>query len=313
MTSDVPHLNPPAVWVIGEALVDIVTVDGVTSELPGGSPANVAYGLGRLGIDVALLSHLAHDARGTAILRHIENSGARVSMESMTAERTSSAAATLDETGAASYVFDIDWALPRVIAPPASRIIHTGSIASFLEPGATRVRELIAAAAADVIVTYDPNIRPGIIGARVAATEAFEKMASLATLVKLSDEDAGWLYPDLTIDEILALILELGPSLAVATRGGEGSILTSRLARIELAAEPVTVVDTIGAGDTYMASLLYSLLELDSREFSADVLLSIGRRAAVSAGITVSRSGAALPSQAEVTAALAVGGLATAL
>jgi fructokinase len=293
---------PRAVCVIGEALIDIVRTADATTELPGGSPANVAYGLGLLGVDTTFLTHLGDDERGRLITEHL--AGVRLAPGSQSAARTSTAAATIGATGAASYVFDLDWSLPADASTPPSRVLHTGSIASFLAPGADTVRSLLKAAATGTIVTYDPNIRPSIIGSRDDNIGRFEAMASLASVVKLSDEDAAWLYPHLTVDEVLPQVLALGPRLAIVTLGGAGSILTTRELRVEVPSATVTVVDTIGAGDTYMASLVYSLLDIDPAAVSEAELLEMGRRAAAAAGITVSRAGADLPTLAEVEAAL---------
>jgi fructokinase len=296
---------PRAVFVIGEALTDIVRTADEITELPGGSPANVAYGLGLLGVDTTFLTHLGDDERGRRIAARLE--GVLLAPGSLSAARTSTAAATLDVTGAATYAFDLDWSLPADSVAPPARVVHTGSIASFLSPGADRVAALVRHAAPGAIITYDPNIRPSIIGNRDENIGRFEAMGSLATVVKLSDEDAAWLYPHLRIDEILRQVLALGARLAVVTLGGAGSILMTRETRLEVPSVPVTVVDTIGAGDTYMASLIFSLLELDPSSASEADLRQMGRRAAAAAAITVSRAGADLPTLAEVEAALSAG------
>jgi len=292
------------VYVVGEALIDIVHLDGGKSEHPGGSPTNVAYGLGLLGVDTTLLSHFGNDDRGRVLVRHVESAGVRIAPESLSADRTSTAAAEIDDSGSARYVFDIDWSLPEsVIVPPVS-IIHTGSIATFLEPGASAVRRLLAAASGAALITYDPNIRPALVGEHSSAVATFEATARLSTVVKLSDEDAYWLYPEEKIEDTLNRILKLGPVLAVATRGGNGSLLFTHDVRVELPSARVNVVDTIGAGDTYMASLIDSLLHLDPAQLNSADLRTMGERASVAAGITVSRPGAALPNRAEVDASL---------
>jgi len=296
--------TPAQVYVVGEALIDIVHLDGGKSEHPGGSPTNVAYGLGLLGVDTTLLAHFGDDDRGRVLVRHIESAGVRIAPESLSADRTSTAAAEIDDTGSAHYVFDIDWSLPDSITVPPVAIIHTGSIATFLEPGASAVRRLLAEARGAALVTYDPNIRPALVGDHARAVATFEATARLCTVVKLSDEDAEWLYPEEKIEDTLNRILQLGPVLAVVTRGGDGSLLFTRAARVELPSARVNVVDTIGAGDTYMASLIDSLLHLDPAHLSTADLRRMGERASAAAGITVSRAGAALPNRAEVDARL---------
>lgn len=283
------------VLVIGEALVDIVVSAHGIEEHPGGSPANVALGLGRFGAEVSLLTAIAPDERGRAIATHLERSGVVVLPESFSADRTSNAIATISpDDGSADYTFDVLWDPVKAALPLSSRILHTGSIAAFLQPGADTVRAYLRESDVDE-VTFDPNIRPALIGDHAAAVDTFEATAALATVVKLSDEDASWLYPDDSRDEVLDRILAIGPRLAVITRGGEGALLAIPSARVSIAAPAVSVVDTIGAGDTYMASLIDSLLRWPSQELTAPMLENIGGRAARAAAITVSREGANLP------------------
>ncbi|MFD1714138.1 PfkB family carbohydrate kinase [Amnibacterium flavum] len=283
------------VLVIGEALVDIVVSARGIEEHPGGSPANVALGLGRFGAEVTLLTAIAPDERGRAIAVHLEQSGVVILPESYSADRTSSAIATISaDDGSADYTFDVLWDPSRTVLDIAPRIVHTGSIAAFLQPGADTVRAHVRELDADE-VTFDPNIRPALIGDRIGAVATFEETAALATAVKLSDEDAAWLYPDASADEVLDRILAIGPRLAVITRGADGAVLAIPDGRVEVAAVSVDVVDTIGAGDTYMASLIDSLLRWPSAELTLPVVELIGGRAARAAAITVSRAGADLP------------------
>lgn len=296
------------VLVVGEALIDIVAGDdGADRELVGGSPANVAVGLARQGHATRLLTRIGRDERGRRIATQIEESGARVDERSFTDAPTSTARARLRPDGSAEYEFAIDWAVPAADARDLAgvRAVHTGSIALFLEPGGTAVLDTLrAAAAAGAIVSVDPNIRPALVGDHAGALARFGEAVASADLVKLSDEDARWLYPDLDDEEVLTRIAELGPALVLITRGGEG--LLARGAHGVVAAAPyvVTVADTIGAGDAAMASLVSSVLD-DPRVLpEAYALETVLRRAAVMAGITVSRAGANPPTRAEVDARL---------
>ncbi|MGX9349241.1 carbohydrate kinase family protein [Microbacterium sp. KNMS] len=281
------------VLVIGEALIDIVDAPQGAREHVGGSPANVALGLGRRGVSVALLTQIGDDERGRAIRDHLAESGARVLRESVTAAKTSTAVAHLAADGGAQYDFDIAWsALPSVEIAP--RLIHTGSIAAFLEPGAASVRELLAQTKARHI-TFDPNIRVDLLGDRDEALSAYEAIARLSTLIKMSDEDAAWLYPGLSIDEVLDAVLALGPDVAAITQGAAGASLATASARVRVAPVAVRAVDTIGAGDTFMTSLIHSLLAHGDAPVTREVLESMGADAVRAAAITVSRAGADLP------------------
>lgn len=286
--------NALDVLVVGEALIDIVETGSGSDEHVGGSPANVALGLGRLGIDAALLTQVGEDERGKRIVSHIEGSGARLLRESVTARPTSTARARIAADGAADYVFDIDWNVLPEAAYPAPRLVHTGSIGAFAEPGAGSVVELLSDVRAEE-VTFDPNIRPALVGNRDDAMRRFEQISRLATVVKMSDEDAAWLFPGLAVDEVIDAVLALGPRVVAVTLGGEGAVISSAADPVRVAPITVDVADTIGAGDTFMTSLISSVLKTGSRDLSRADLERIGTSAARAAAITVSRSGADLP------------------
>jgi len=183
-----------------------------------------------------------------------------------------------------------------------TRIVHTGSIALFLEPGGSSVLEVLRRAAdtGAALVPLDPNIRPALVGAHGVARARFARGAASADLVKLSDEDAAWLYPGLDAESVLHQIAAYGPRLTVMTRGGEGAIGLGPGGVSAVDALPVTVADTIGAGDAYMASLISSALDEPAIFEDAASFTAALRRAAVTAGITVSRAGANPPTRAEV-------------
>lgn len=291
------------VLVIGEALIDIVEGAGGDRELVGGSPANVAVGLARQGHDVRLLTRLGRDARGERIAAQVTASGAVVTDDSWTDAATSTARARLRADGSAEYDFAIDWSIPTLPLGEAVAV-HTGSIALFLEPGGRAALDALENAAGRAVVTLDPNIRPALVGEHRTALARFVAAARTADLVKLSDEDAAWLFPGLVPEQVLAEIATYGPRIVVITRGGEGALGLGPGGITEVQPFPVDVADTIGAGDAYMASLISSALE-DPLLFSSEPALERAlRRAAVMSGITVSRPGANPPTRAEVDAAL---------
>jgi fructokinase len=297
------------VVVVGEALVDIVDAGGSRAEHPGGSPMNVAYGLGRLGDRVALLTHVGDDKRGRAVLDHLEGAGVELVAGSVGAGPTSTALASLDDTGGATYEFAIDWRLPGSVALPTAPILHTGSIGAALAPGGDGVLELVRAS--DALVTFDPNVRPSIIGSRETAIELVERYYPFAQVVKMSDEDAHWLYPGRSLEQITRTLLARGVRLVALTLGGDGCLIADSHRSIRLPAPPTRVADTIGAGDSFMSGLLDaairgqlvpaiaagSLIEAD--------LVTLATGALASASVTVSRPGARPPDRAELDAAIA--------
>lgn len=291
------------VLVIGEALIDIVETPDGDRELVGGSPANVAVGLARQGHAVRLLTRLGRDDRGTRIAAHIHSSGAGVDERSWADGPTSTARARLRADGSAEYEFAIAWDVP--VSPPTGlRAVHTGSIALFLEPGGAAVLETLRAAAGEALVSVDPNIRPALVGDREAALARFADAAASADLVKLSDEDAAWLYPGTDAEGVLERIAGYGPRLVVMTRGADGAIGRGPGGVVAVRPLSVSVVDTIGAGDAYMASLVSSALDDPAVFEDAEAFACALRRAAVMAGITVSRAGANPPTRDEIDARL---------
>lgn len=300
--------------VVGEALVDVVRrSDGSLAEHPGGSPANVALGLGRLGRGVDLLTWFGADDRGALLRRHLERSQVTVAPGSDSAPRTSVAEATLDDAGAATYTFDVTWEVPAIwTAPPtAPLVVHTGSIAAVLEPGAADVLRILEAHRDSATITYDPNLRPSLMPPAEATRPVVERLVALADVVKVSDEDLAWLEPDEHPLDVARRWADAGPALVVVTRGGQGATALTQGHEVDVAAPPVTVADTVGAGDSFMAGLVdglwdAGLLGADGRAALRRVdevtLRSVLSRCAEIAAITVSRPGADPPTAAELAA-----------
>lgn len=288
------------VVVVGEALIDVVTSPEGTTEYPGGSPANVAYGLGRLGINTGLLTAIGEDERGAAIERHLHSAGVTLLPGSYSLGRTASATATLAPDGSASYDFDISWALEPLAPTYLPKVLHTGSIATFLAPGADAVKALLQQCRHECTITYDPNIRPALLGSHAEAISVFEALVHLTDVVKLSDEDAQWLYPRKDLADTAAHLLGLGTGLAVITKGSQGSLLATAATQLNIPSVKSGVADTIGAGDSYMAALILGLLTRGTDGLAPAVLEQLGRTASMAAAITVRRPGANPPTLQEL-------------
>ncbi|TDD15179.1 carbohydrate kinase [Kribbella turkmenica] len=259
------------VLVVGEALVDIVgTAAGRTTRngngkpkaTPGGSPANVAVGLARLGVPTELVTRFGTDPYGDQLGAHLFGNGVQLAPGSVDPGfRTSTATASLDAAGVASYQFDITWEPPALSLTRGCPAIHTGSIATVLEPGAKAILAFLKSMTDQpVTVTLDPNARPTITPDPVSTWAAVRELAALADLVKLSDEDCEFLRPGLPADEIAAELLGVDRTRCVViTRGGDGAIGISRDGRVEVTAPAIEVIDTVGAGDSFMAALIAGL------------------------------------------------------
>ncbi len=312
-----PDFTPAKVLVVGEALVDVVRRDGEDIAHPGGSPLNVAVGLKRLGVPTTLHSAFGADPHGVEIARHLEDSDVSVTASTVSDRVTSIALATLDAGGAATYSFSIDWdpAEPDV-ADGEFDAVHTGSIGAALEPGATMVERLLARLRPTATISFDPNVRPQLMGSPDDARPRVERLVALADVVKASDEDIAWLYPDADPADVQARWLALGPALVVVTRGAEGADALVARGPVHVAAPAIEVADTIGAGDSFMAGLLRSLSDLkllggDRRETLRALprrdLALVVRFAARCAAITVSRPGADPPTHDELAQTYADG------
>ncbi|GHJ91587.1 ribokinase [Streptomyces sp. NE5-10] len=296
--------------VIGECVADIVRGPGAADVVhPGGSPANVAYGLARLGRPVTLLTQLADDPSGRLVAAHLTGAGVRLAIGGVPA-RTPSAVVTLDGRGQAAYAFDIAWTLTAE-EPPATpepvRHVHLGSIAAVTEPGAATVLALTGRLRPAATVSYDPNVRPALMGEHGPAVARVERCVALADLVKASDEDLAWLYPGEPVEAVAARWLALGPAVVLVTRGGDGALAVTREHTVAAGAPAVAVVDTVGAGDSFMSAVLDALAGRDRAALAAlgaDALGGLLARAGAAAAVTVSRAGARPPDRAELDAAL---------
>ncbi|HET8616967.1 MAG TPA: carbohydrate kinase [Actinomycetales bacterium] len=310
------------VLVAGESLVDVVARHGgVVDRHAGGSPANVAVGLARLGHDVTLATRVGSDADGDLLRRHLEADGVRLSPGSVVDGRTSTATAVLDDDGAATYEFDVDWALPTVDLADVLHL-HAGSIGSALPPGAADVhRLLVRAAEAGITTSYDPNLRPGLIGSAADERPVVERLVAGADVVKASDDDLAWLYAGTAAPDPVAAAARWarsGPQLVVLTRGADGAVAWVREQPdrpLHLPSPSVQVVDTVGAGDAFMSGLLSGLLDaglLGARAacldpggpfgWTTDAVRPALLRALEVGALTCARPGADPPRRAELTA-----------
>jgi fructokinase len=299
--------------VVGESLIDIVhRAEGSDQEHVGGSPANVAVGLARLGHNVTLATMIGEDERGARIADLLDSEGVALTEGSVGVRPTSVATSTLDAAGAAAYTFDLAWELSEDQPLDGLEHVHTGSIAATLEPGASAVLSTLQNARPGATISYDPNARPSLMGDPHEVRAKMEQLIGLSDVVKASDEDIAWLYDGAPLSDILRLWGLLGPALVVVTRSDKGAVvglsITGELTSVD--APAVDVVDTVGAGDSFMAGLVSGLLDAgllggtQARERLRSASLADVRpavdRALACAAITVSRSGANPPHLAEL-------------
>ncbi|GAB3250200.1 carbohydrate kinase family protein [Nocardioides dilutus] len=293
------------VLVVGESLVDIVaTLSGAPHEYAGGSAANVAVALSRLGRPVRLATSFAADEHGRMVADHLAAAGVELACDPGAVERTSTAMATIGTAGAARYTFDIDWRINPVPEDPAPLVAHTCSLGAVLSPGAEDVVALLGRLRDRATVTYDVNARPAVTGTGPDVVARVERMVDVADLVKASDEDLEALYPELSTTDAAAALLARGPAVVVVTRGADGALWLDREGPVEVASRRVTVADTIGAGDTFGAGLVDALWERgrlgaehreELRSLDRAEVVEVLEHAARAAAVTVSRPGADPP------------------
>ena len=291
--------------LVGEALVDIVVpVGGEPTDAPGGSPLNVAVGLSRLGLDTLLVTELGDDGYGKLVRDHVVGAGVRLDEHSVVpGRRTSTATAHLDAHSAATYDFDLSWTLGRRVLPPDARGLHVGSIGASLRPGREAVVDLLdQAAGAGLFVSYDPNARPVFLPPVPQAWHDMEEVAAHADLVKLSDEDVHAFAPERTPGEVAAHLLGNGRTrIVVVTHGRRGAEAFTREGSVVVPSPSVAVVDTVGAGDSFMGALIAVTLDW-GLDLDRDRVAALLEAAHVVAGITCSRRGADPPTRAELPA-----------
>lgn len=298
--------------VVGEALTDCAIRGDVVTETPGGSPLNVAIGIGRLGHHVVLAARVGPDSRGQIVTQHAREGGVVLIEDVSGLPRTSTAIATIAEDGSASYEFDLLWDItPGMLPGQTFSHVHTGSIGATLEPGSTGVVEIVAhQRAAGASISYDPNARPSIMGRPEEVLSRIEELIALSHIVKASDEDVAWLYPGRSEDEVLASWRDAGVSLVVLTKGPEGVVAMAGTHTVTRATRATQVADTIGAGDSFMSGLLVALHRRALLGSGVAGLSSISREdleasvdfALECAAVTVSRVGANPPTQDDLDA-----------
>lgn len=303
----------------GEALIDMLpreTIAGEQAFAPyaGGAVFNTAIALGRLRVPVGFFSGLSSDLFGQQLREVLAASHVSVDFAHLSDRPTTLAFVRLVD-GHATYTFYDENTAGRMLTehnlPALSDDVHAmlfGAISLIPEPCGSAYEALLKREHRRRVIMLDPNIRPGFIPDKQKHLERIRRMASMSDIIKLSDEDLGWFGEPGTPEEIIAKWLGGGgPKLIVMTRGSRGAIGYTEKYAVSVDAERVTVVDTVGAGDTFNAGLLASLHENGAltkkalAQLDEDTIrdaLAFGVRAAA---VTVSRAGANPPWRNELT------------
>lgn len=289
-------------------LIDILP----TGESVGGGPANTARALARLGHEVDFIDGISSDRYGLMARKALLRDGVGLAHALESDKLTCTATVTLDSHGVASYEFLIDktatfdfnssWLPDPSVFKPS--VLHIGTLATIIEPGASQLFDWALRVGEFAPIIFDPNIRPSVMGDKEIYSAAVEKWVSISSLVKVSDDDIKWLYPDETMDEVAHRWIAQGVSCVVLTRGAHGLIGITEHGMEEVNGTKTTVIDTVGAGDTVGAIIVEAVISHSVAGLQGHVLNSVLHKAAIAAGITCSRAGAQPPYKHELTEAM---------
>lgn len=297
-----------SIWVCGEVLIDVLP----TGPVVGGGPANTAKALARLGYDVDFIDGISTDAYGISARKELSRDGVALDLSVSSDKPTCTATVTLDSKGSASYEFLIDGTAtfdfqdswlpdPERLKPS---VLHIGTLVTIIQPGASVLFDWAVGVGEFAPIVFDPNIRPSVMGDRDKYAAAVEKWVGISSIVKVSDDDIKWLYPDESLDLVARRWIATGVSCVVITRGAHGLIGFTENGMEEVDGVQVEVVDTVGAGDTVGAIVVEAVLKHSVHSLQGLVLNQVLHKAAVAAGITCSRAGAQPPRTHELIEAM---------
>ena len=296
------------VWVVGEVLIDLIPDGDQYLSVVGGGPANTAKALARLGVKTYFIDGISTDKYGQIAKAELLSANVLLDYVQYSNKPTCTAKVTLSKSRKASYEFVIentatfDFSASWLPEPQSLKpsLLHIGTLATVIELGASVLFEWAQSVAILAPIVFDPNIRPAVLGNRDEYVKKVEKWVAISSVVKVSDEDLNWLYPDKAIDEIVNKWLEVGVQLVVVTLGDKGITAYRKNEEISVDAVKVVVADTVGAGDTVGAVLVEAIVNNGLDKLTGEVLKTMLNRATKTAAITVSRTGANPPSKEEI-------------
>ena len=296
----------------GEALIDLVVDGADETPHPGGGPFNTAVALGALGAPVAFVGGISTDDHGAALLGRLRDTGVDLRYVRRSSLPSPVARVTRGRDGSAHYDFRLKNTAYTDISAEGGPVLgdevtalHVGTLALATDPPA-RYYEALLNDSGEITVIVDPNVRPAIFGDASMYRERFERWLIHADVVKLSLEDAAWIYPELADEDVLEHLLGLGPRLVALTLGVNGVHGATRQSGVSVDGYRVDVVDTVGAGDAFGAGLLHWLWthgRLDRAalaSLTAEDLFAALKAGAAVAALACTRAGAAASTSADV-------------
>lgn len=301
---------------LGESLIDFVSRKGLTFDgYPGGSPYNTAVAVSRLGTECRFLGRISRDLFGEQLIDYLKLNSVGTDLVVRTDDKSTLSFVKKKNDGQAQYAFfandtaDRNWTeeeLNQVVIPANARILHFGSISLSQEPCGSQIEAFLKKQTGKTLLSLDPNIRPSLVPERERYMKRFTDLCRISEVVKLSDEDLLWLYPDLGSDGALKKLADLGPALIALTTGPDGATIINKNHKVKVPILKQKISDTIGAGDTFHGALLNYLyinkwLSRDKLEaLSRGELEALGSYANKAAGINCTRPGADPPTNLEM-------------
>jgi len=301
--------------VIGEALVDLVIApSGALEAALGGAPYNTARAAARLDAEVEFVGGLSVDRFGSLLRDRLEGDGVRTTYAVSTDAPTTLAAAEIDDGGSATYRFYFDGTSAPLVALEAAAaavaalgsndVLFTGGLGLVLEPMASSVMSALDSVADDIVVMIDVNCREAVIPDRAAYVARIGRAAARADIVKVSDDDLAYLTPTLDTEAAARRLLDLGTRAVIVTAGCAYTTILMAEGRtsVEVPPAPGSLVDTIGAGDTFGAGLLawWSAAGAGRSDVTIENLAAAVRVGHAAAGVVVTRQGADPPRRDEL-------------
>lgn len=296
------------IWVVGEVLIDLISRGSEINAIVGGGPANTAVALARLGLGPQFIDGMSTNNYGLKAKTELLAAGVKLDFVEFSAKPMCLANVSLDPSGSATYEFLIDgtatfdfrsdWLPDPLQIQPG--VLYIGTLATIVEPGASILFDWAKKVGKIAPIVYDPNVRSSVLGDRLRYQESVARWASISKVIKVSDDDVAWLYPDEDFENVAKKWLDSGVELVVLTRGANGLQAITVDGDMSVPGVTVDVVDTVGAGDTVGAVIVEAIAKRGLSSLHRDELKRVLSRAALAAAITCSRRGAKSPTEREI-------------
>ncbi len=301
----------------GDALIDFVPALAQDQDafIPrvGGSCLNVAVALSRLGAPTGFIGGVSSDLFGEMIASHLAKAGVDLQLVTRSSDETTLAFVKLDGADARYAFYDEHSAARRwtydagALTDASVEALHIGSVTLINEPSASNYELLVGDLRERAVISFDPNCRPTLVHDPAMYRMRMERLAAMSHIVRFSEEDFAFLYPNTGETEVASELLEGSTRVVLISRGANGSSAFVRDGKLDLPAQDdIKIVDTIGAGDTFQAGFLYALRSASLlsptklQRITGEQVLSAMTFAAKAAAVTCTRSGCNPPTASDL-------------